>query len=80
MADFIHHYAIVKMSSDPMYGRDQTIRELSDRNLAISLAKQIPGDNICVEHLRYASQENLQKGFTFDRSVCWAKWMKGKNR
>ena len=75
--NFIIRYAIVAMSAEPMGGHDKTLEELADKDKAIEKAKSLSAarDNICVEKRRYASERNLQKGITFDQSVCWACWL-----
>lgn len=76
--DWIIKYAIMKVdTSSPMYGHDQTLDVLDDKDKAIEKAKRLSltYKNICVEERRYASSQNLQKGITFDQSICWAYWM-----
>ena len=75
--EWIIVYAVVCMGGGPMYGRSKTIDVFGDKETAIEVAKIAACDrkDICVEKRRYACEENLKKGFTFDQSICWASWM-----
>ena len=74
---WITMYAIVAMDTNPMYGHDETIEILDNKDLAIKKAKALSllRNNICVEERRYASVENLIRGITFDQRICWACWL-----
>ena len=75
--EWIIKYAVVRVDSNPMYGRNRTLDVFDDKETAIEVAKLAASDreDVCVEKRRYACEENLKKGFTFDQSICWASWM-----
>lgn len=75
--EWIIKYAVVSLSDEPMYGRDKVLDVFDDMRTAVEVAKLAARNhkNVCVEKRRYACMKNLESGFTFDQSICWASWM-----
>lgn len=75
--DWIRRYAVVQMDSNPMYGKSTTLAVYEDKAQAVERAKalSIVQKNICIIENRYASVENLERGFPFDSHVRWASWL-----
>lgn len=65
--------------SDPMYGHDSLLKSFDNYDPALAYAKGIAKreDNVCVKRVRYASERNLSKRFSFDSHIAWAKWIDG---
>lgn len=77
MSIWIRRYKIMKLSPDPMYGRDTVIETYCDLPCAIARAKLMlkkHGD-LCVVEYRYASERNLANNFSFDQHIRWASWL-----
>lgn len=74
---FIIRYAIVVLSPHPMYGKDTTWEVFEFKDNAVSFAKVLSKrePNVCVIERRYASEENLKRGITFDDHIVWAAWL-----
>ena len=79
---WIRRYSVVKMSSDPMYGHDRTFDSGFDADAMIEHAQYLAEsmENICVIESRYAGEENMRRGISFDSHIIWADWLFPRDR
>lgn len=80
--EWIRQYAIVQMSSDPMYGNDRTLETGLEAAPTIAHAEYLAmtRENICVIEQLFAGGENYKRGIEFDSQIIWADWLDPKDR
>ncbi|MBP5461949.1 MAG: hypothetical protein J6Y20_07480 [Lachnospiraceae bacterium] len=78
--DWIIRYEVYLIDTGPgseMYGHDRFIRSFENDKDAIAHAKSLMPrhNNVCVLKVRYASERNLARRFSFDSNVMWCAWL-----